>query len=90
MTTEIKADFLQGRNVDRHVDMKPPIEERKEDKIWKLKKVVYGLNDAAKNWFYSVRRRLIELGCLQSKYDHALFYWYSNDQLMGIFFYGCG
>ena len=42
---------------------------------------------AARNWFYtSVRRRLIELGCLQSKYDHALLYWYNNDQLMGIFF----
>ena len=86
MTTDIKAAFLQGRNIEHDVYMKPPIEVKKDGKIWKLKKVVYGLNDAARNWFHSVRRRLLELGCLQSKYDHALFYWYNNDQLMGIFF----
>ena len=86
MTTDIKAAFLQGRNIECDVYMKPPIEDRKEGKIWKLKKVVYRLNDATRNWFYSVRQRLVKLGCLQSKYNHALFYWYNNDQLMGIFF----
>ena len=74
MKTDIKAAFLQGRNIEPDVYLKPPIEVRKEGKIWKLKKVVYGLNDAARNWFHSVRRRLLELGCLQSKYDRALCY----------------
>ena len=55
---------LQGRKIV-DVYMKPSIEERKECKISKLNKVVYGLNDAARNWFHSVGRRLIELGCLQ-------------------------
>ena len=46
MTTDIKAAFLQGRNIEHDVYMKPPIEERKEGKIWKIKKAsCYDLND---------------------------------------------
>ena len=57
--------FRNNPNIEHDDYMKLPIEVRKEGKSWKLKKVVYGLNDAARDWLHSVRR-LIELGCLQN------------------------
>ena len=53
--------------------------------IWKLNKCVYGLVDASRNWFLSVKKELLGLKCEQSKLDPALFYWHQNDKLEGLF-----
>ena len=39
--------YLQGKEIDRLVYMEPPAELKKPDKLWKLKKSVYGMNDTA-------------------------------------------
>ena len=73
-TTDVKTAFLQGSQIERDVYLKPPIEANSPNHLWKLKKVVYGLNDAARYWFFSVKKELEQLGCVQSKFDPALFF----------------
>ena len=83
---DIKAAFLQGCGFDREVFLRPPKEaEGSEGKIWKLRKCVYGLNDAARVWYFTVKNVLIELGCIQLKVDPAMFYWFQNEKLSGLF-----
>ena len=85
---DVKAAFLQGHDIERNVYVLPPKEaDVANGNIWKLKKVVYGLNDAPRNWFFSVRRTLLDLKCKQSSVDKALFYWYDDTDkiLLGIF-----
>ena len=38
---DIKAAFLQGKNIDRVVFLKPPPEANPQGKVWKLNKTVY-------------------------------------------------
>ena len=40
-----------------------------------MRKVVYGLNDASRNWYLTVREKLLSLGCIQSSIDKVLFTW---------------
>ena len=53
--------------------MEPPLEKKKEGIIWKLRKLVYGMNDAGRRWFFKVEESLVTLRCGKSKYDHCLF-----------------
>lgn len=84
-STDIKAAFLQGRPIERDIYLEPPAIEKKEGIIWKLKKVVYGLSDASRNWYQSVCEKMIGLGCKKSKYDPTLFFYCSENGLEGIF-----
>ena len=93
---DVKAAFLQGNRIERDVFLIPPKEAGcSKDKLWKLKKCVYGLNDAARSWYFTVRSLLVKLGCTQLKTDPASFYWYEKDVLSGVlimhvddYFYG--
>ena len=84
-TIDIKAAFLQGKEIEREVYLKPPIEAEIPGYVWKLKKVAYGLDDAARNWFLSVEEFLKGLECKQSCLDRSLFRWYYKGELQGIF-----
>ena len=84
-TIDIKAAFLQGEKIQREVLLKPPVEAKAGKKIWRLKKCVYGLNDAARHWYFSVRKELLSHGCLQSSIDPGLFYYRADGKLQGLF-----
>ena len=72
--TDIKSAFLQGSILQRDVYLKPPKEANVEDgTIWKLKRCLYGLNDAARKFYDSVVEELQMLGCKKSYYDPSLF-----------------
>ena len=81
----IKAAFLQGRKIDREVYLIPPQEIRQDGILRKLDKAVYGLDDASRNWFLSVKEEFLKLDCKQSQLDKALFRWYNNGRLEGVF-----
>ena len=53
--------------------------------MWKLEKAAYGLDDASRHWYFSVREDLMSFDFKQSEIDKALFRWYQDDQLKGIF-----
>ena len=81
---DVKCAFLQGKPIERDVFVVPPIEAKRKNVLWKLKKVVYGLVDAARNWYCSVLKEIENVHCMKSKYDGALFYYKKNDILQGI------
>jgi len=67
--------------------LKPPREaDVAEDIVWKLRKVVYGLNDASHNWYSSIQEKLLHLGYIQSSIDKSFSSWRdSSGQLAGMF-----
>ena len=82
---DIKAAFLQGQTIDRVIHVQPPKEYETKGQIWKLNKCVYGLVDASRTWFLSVKTELELLKCEQSKLDPAVFYWHQEGHLSGLF-----
>ena len=43
---DVKNAYLQGEEAKREVFMEPPKEAKKPNIIWKLKKALYGMNEA--------------------------------------------
>ena len=83
---DIKAAFLQSEGIGRDVYLIPPVEAKCEKNVlWKLEKCVYGLNDAARKWYLTVKTFLLKMNCMQLKTDPAAFYCYHNGKLSGIF-----
>ena len=82
---DVYAAFLQGQDIKRDVYIKPPKEANQGGYLWKLKKVVYGLSDAPRNWYVTLRSFLERNDVRVSKYDPALFSKYSEEgDLIGI------
>ena len=79
---DIKSAFLQGKSIERDVFIKPP-KEANTNKLWKLKTTVYGLRDALREWYLSVKKQLVATGYVKSGYD-AVFYWQKENTLQGI------
>ena len=56
-----------------------------EGKVWKLKKCLYGLGDASRQFYLSVKEAMQNLGCRQCAIEPSLFYKLSDDgKLEGI------
>ena len=80
---DISTAFLQGGPINREIYVVPP-REAQTDKIWKLRKSVYGLNDASRQWYLRLREELINLGATPIKLDQGIFCWYDNSNLVGV------
>ena len=84
-TTDIKSAFLQGETIKRDVYIKPPKEANyAESKLWKLNKCLYGLNEAARQFYQSVTNCMLDLGCERSSLEPALFYFKKNGEVKGM------
>ena len=81
---DVRAAFLQSEDIDRTVYVKPPRDVKKQGIIWRLKKPLYGLNDSCRNWFFSLKKCLLELGLEVTKFDKALFLFRLDNKLQGI------
>ena len=65
--------------------LRPPRDVCPEDKVWHLRRCIYGLNDAPRSWYNRVKELLLQLGGTISVYDNALFLWHDGrGALMGI------
>ena len=82
-TIDVKAAYLQGKPIEREVYLRPP-PEFDEGKLWKLNKTVYGLSDAALQWYQRVKEELLSLGMKISLLDPALFAWQAPSGTKGI------
>ena len=80
---DVKAAFLQGKEIDRDVCLKPPKEAKCPGILWKLNRCVYGLDDASRFWYFRMKEELNKLECKNSKLDPALFISY-NEGLEGL------
>ena len=79
---DVKGAFLQGKEIDREVIIRPP-KEAQTSKLWKLVKCAYGLADAPRRWYLRIREELINLGAQPSKFDNGIFSFLHN-QLYGL------
>ena len=76
--------FKENKLKEMCVFIKPPKEAKQvPGKLWKLKKTLYGLVDAAKQFYNSVREELASLGVKQSKIDPSLFFKVENGEVIG-------
>ena len=65
-TTDIKSAFLQGVPILRDIFIQPPAESTTlPGMIWKLRRCLYGLNNAARQFYESAHTTLLKLGCSQ-------------------------
>ena len=80
---DVKAAFLQGDEIDRELFVIPP-KEANTTNIWRIKKCIYGLGDASRKWYNSVKAYLLSIGLVMSKADSALFYYYKDNNLIGM------
>ena len=86
---DVSAAFLQGDFIDRTVYVIPPKEfvstrpKRQEPILWKLVRPLYGLTDASRKWYCRMDKELTKLGCLRSKYDHAVYNFWKGGELQG-------
>ena len=80
---DIKTAYLQGKVIEREVYLQSPI-EAKTDKIWKLRKAVYGLKDAARSWYDSLMAILKTTGGRKSTVDPTIMMWKEKDKLIGV------
>ena len=80
---DVKAAYLQGDDIDREVYLLPP-PEFDNGHLWKLKKTVYGLCDAARAWYTRVRSELQSLSVDMCPLDNSFFVWKQNGKLEGL------
>ena len=73
---DVEKAFLQSRQLERDVYINPPKEAtgRNRSRAWKLKTAVYGLGDATREWYLTVKKVLKELGLQESKLEPSLFF----------------
>ena len=82
---DIKTAFLQSKPIERVVFVEPPPEAKvPSGHIWKLLKCVYGLTDASRSWYLTVKNQLNKLGAVASKLDEAIYTWHFEGKLHGI------
>nr|GEZ01657.1 putative reverse transcriptase, RNA-dependent DNA polymerase, Gag-polypeptide of LTR copia-type [Tanacetum cinerariifolium] len=71
---DVNNAFLHG-DLEEEVYMKIPqgFSAKDETRVCKLKRSIYGLNQASRNWYHKFTKSLIGLGYKQSKAGHSLF-----------------
>ena len=80
---DIQSAFLQGKTINRDVYVDPPKEFNQKGMIWKLRKCLYGLSDASRSFYLSVKETLQNLGCETTNLDHAIFFFKVDGVLQG-------
>ena len=83
-TIDFTAAFLQGDKIEREVYLRMPNDVCPSTHVWKLKRCIYGLNDAPRSWYKKVVSTLIGLNGVQSTFDNGLFMWHMNKNLAGV------
>ena len=64
-SVDIRAAFLQSKILDREVFVEPPSDVRKLGTVWKLKKPLYGLDDASRKFWLCIKEVFLsELGLI--------------------------
>ena len=82
-SVDIRAAFLQSRTLDRDVFMLPPADIKKPGIIWRLKKPLYGLDDASRKFWLRVKEVLKKMGLKVLEGDEAFYYLHKDGKLIG-------
>ncbi|KAD3640773.1 hypothetical protein E3N88_29996 [Mikania micrantha] len=85
---DVNNAFLHG-DLNEEIYMKIPqgFEKGKENKVCRLKKSLYGLKQASRNWYQKFTSALLDVGFKQSKADHSLFIFKDRDVFLAALIY---
>ena len=78
---DIKAAFLNGK-IERDVHIRPPKDLLKPGKLWKLNKLLYGMNDASRGFWKLVKNIFKDLGLIPVAGDEAFYQKRENGKLV--------
>ena len=81
---DITSAFLQGNKLERTIFIRPPAEVCESGKIWRLKRCLYGLADAPREWYDRVATEMERIGGKVSLFDKSVFLWHENNNLVGM------
>ena len=81
---DIRAAFLQSKELDRDVYLEPPKDLRTLGIIWKLRKPLYGLDDASRKFWIRVKEIFHAEGLQKVTGDEAFYFKYHNGSLIGM------
>lgn len=83
-STDIRSAFLQGDDIAREVYILPPVEaDATHGCVWKLRKTLYGLVDAARKFYNAISKFLLMCGMTRSTVDPSLFFLKNDERLVG-------
>ena len=81
---DIRAAFLQSKELDREVFVVPPRDVAKDGVIWKLRKPLYGLDDASRKFWMKIKPLFHEEGMKTLSGDEAFYYQHDGKNLNGM------
>ena len=83
---DFSSAFVQGKDIERTVYLRPPPDIRKEKPgiVWKVVKRLYGFKDASRGWMQALDEDLKKLGMTRSHFDKGLYMYYENNVLVGL------
>merc|ERR1712090_84812 len=82
---DIRAAFLQAKDLEREIFLKPPPDVKKEGILWKLKKPLYGLNDASRKFWLKIKEVFKNFGLRKVDGDEAMYFKHDgNGELIGL------
>ncbi|KAF5776249.1 putative RNA-directed DNA polymerase [Helianthus annuus] len=85
---DVNNAFLHG-DLDEEVYMKIPqgFAKRGETRVCRLRKSLYGLKQASRNWYHKFTSSLVDIGYKQSHADHSLFTFKDGVNFVAILIY---
>ncbi|KAJ0533037.1 putative RNA-directed DNA polymerase [Helianthus annuus] len=85
---DVNNAFLHG-DLDEEVYMKIPqgFSKENENRVCRLRKSLYGLKQASRNWYQKFTSALLGLGFSTSMADHSLFLYNNKDIFVAILIY---
>ncbi|KAJ0588916.1 putative RNA-directed DNA polymerase [Helianthus annuus] len=85
---DVNNAFLHG-DLNEEVYMKIPqgFSKENETRVCRLRKSIYGLKQASRNWYHKFTTFLIGLAFKQSKANHSLFLYKKNGSFVAILIY---
>ena len=77
--------FLQSKEMNRDIFVAPPKEcQYSSPTLWRLKRPMYGLDEASYLWYETIKDFMEERGCKSPMNDPAFFYYIKYGRLQGI------
>lgn len=84
---DVKSAFLNG-NLDEVIFMAcPPGWDNSNGMVWRLRKSLYGLKQASREWYKTIRAEFEALGFERSGSDHSIFVKTANNSILIIALY---
>ena len=84
LSVDIRAAFLQSKELQRDVFVVPPKDLAEVGILWKLKKPLYGLNDALRRFWLRVKKIFEEENMKTLPGDEAFYYKNIDGELIGM------